>query len=733
MFGTNFMAQGSKSKQISNAIDPVSYFINHVKQVAIIKSNLEQYKKSSIVGISGMGKTQLARMYVEENSKDYDTIWFFDCNLDINAGFLDLAKAINKTHGEGTVPEDSETIKDDVLKYLASKDRWLLVFDNLKIGDNAKVKDLIESENNGHMIFGSQEATNLPHIVEVVAFSKKDSEELAKKILLENKPEAVEFLATEFKGYPIFIVQSAQLLNQVKGLSFEEYKKHIESSNDKIKLNLNLVIEQLKEPTKNLLSKIALINNQAFSKDFLQIISSNPKTISDDIYDLSKFGLISTLSDNKGNPIFEMHDVIQNLIAGLNKDEDNIGLLTGIINKILATVPNGDENKYVFFSENLTFRSNLEAILAQSEKYHVPTYEVLKLRKNLLAFYMPVLDYYNCAKMQAWLIEKEQNKAFNLGKMLDDQRADYASYNMHIGIYEDFAKSDFIEAAKYFEKAKKAISNVTGYEEVKFILASEIAHFYAYGGNLEDAEQNLKDAEAILNQYPDNKDLDLGIYWFTKAKINLLKGEYDNAIIAIEKNIETDNKANLPQDTFTAPTYILQSQILGAMGKYKEAYRIIERITRQELKKESPIEPELEARILTQLANAEAGIDQLANAHVHIERACRFYALQASENPKSANSDYAEALVFKGDILTKKEQFKEALQSYLDAEKVYVARYGEHFGTTEDIAYLFSQAAKCAYQVKDKDNFQKFYDSLVKYFGENHPNSVEIKSLKLKF
>jgi hypothetical protein len=619
-----------------------------------------------------MGKTQLARMYANENSKDYDTIWFFDCNLDINAGFLDLAKAINKTHGEGTVPEESETIKDDVLKYLASKDRWLLVFDNLKIGDNAKIKDLIESENNGHMIFGSQEATNLPHIVEVAAFSKKDSEELAKKILVENKPEAVEFLATEFKGYPIFIVQGAQLLNQVKGLSFEEYKKHIESSNDKIKLNLNLVIEQLKEPTKNLLSKIALINNQAFSRDFLQIISSNPKTISDDIYDLSKFGLISTLSNNKGNPILEMHDVIQNLIAGLNKDEDNSGLLTGIINKIVATVPNGSASKHVFFNENLTFKSNLEAILAQSEKYNVPTYEILKLRSNLL----PVLDYHNWAKMQAWLIEKEQNKAFNLDKMLDDQKADYASYNVYMGIYEDFAKSDFIEAAKYFEKAKKAISNVNGYVEVKFHLASQTSQFYTYGGNLADAEQNLKDAEAILTQYPDNKNLDLGLFWFIKAKVNMLKADYDNAMIAIEKCIETDNKANLAQDTFAAPAYVLQGQILGSMGKYKEAYRIIDRITRQEFKKESPIEPELEARILTQLANAEAGIDQLANAHVHIEKACRFYALQASENPKSANSDYAEALVFQGDILTKKEQFKEALQSYLDAEKIYVARYG---------------------------------------------------------
>ncbi|MCZ6913616.1 MAG: hypothetical protein O7C59_03400 [Rickettsia endosymbiont of Ixodes persulcatus] len=47
-----------------------------------LKENLNKYKQSSVVG-SGMGKTQLARMYTYENKDNYDIIWFIDCNLNI--------------------------------------------------------------------------------------------------------------------------------------------------------------------------------------------------------------------------------------------------------------------------------------------------------------------------------------------------------------------------------------------------------------------------------------------------------------------------------------------------------------------------------------------------------------------------------------------------------------------------------------------------------------------------
>ncbi|BDU59745.1 hypothetical protein FLA4_01550 [Candidatus Rickettsia kotlanii] len=51
--------------QISNLVVLVSYFINHVSQLEKLKENLNKYKQSSVVGVSGMGKTQLARMYAE--------------------------------------------------------------------------------------------------------------------------------------------------------------------------------------------------------------------------------------------------------------------------------------------------------------------------------------------------------------------------------------------------------------------------------------------------------------------------------------------------------------------------------------------------------------------------------------------------------------------------------------------------------------------------------------------
>ncbi|WP_037230837.1 hypothetical protein [Rickettsia monacensis] len=59
---------------------------------------------------------------------------------------------------------------------------------------------------------------------------------------MENKnPELTSFLTQEFGGYPILVVQGAQILNQIQGLNLEEYKKKIKASKDKIELNINLL------------------------------------------------------------------------------------------------------------------------------------------------------------------------------------------------------------------------------------------------------------------------------------------------------------------------------------------------------------------------------------------------------------------------------------------------------------------------------------------------------------
>ncbi len=227
------------TEQISNLVTPVSYFINHLSQLEKIKNNLKKYKQSSLVGVSGMGKTQIARMYAYENKADYDLIWFIDCNLDIDGQLAKLAKAINTQANSTVVSDNINIVRKELMTYLTSKDKWLLVFDNLKIGQNKKVADFINWENNGNILFCSQDSESLLNIVQISAFAENESKMLVKNILENNNPESIEFLAQEFKGYPILMVQGSQILNQVQGLSLNEYKKQIQGANDKIELNCN--------------------------------------------------------------------------------------------------------------------------------------------------------------------------------------------------------------------------------------------------------------------------------------------------------------------------------------------------------------------------------------------------------------------------------------------------------------------------------------------------------------
>lgn len=45
-----FAVESGQNTMVSNSITPVSYFVNHVKQLGNIEENLNKYKKTSLVG-----------------------------------------------------------------------------------------------------------------------------------------------------------------------------------------------------------------------------------------------------------------------------------------------------------------------------------------------------------------------------------------------------------------------------------------------------------------------------------------------------------------------------------------------------------------------------------------------------------------------------------------------------------------------------------------------------------
>ncbi|WP_341788750.1 tetratricopeptide repeat protein [Rickettsia endosymbiont of Lasioglossum villosulum] len=694
-------------EQISNLVTPVSYFIDHISQLKKIKSNLIKYKQSSLVGVSGMGKTQIARMYAydKDNKADYDIIWFIDCNLDIDGQLVNLAKAINIKANSAVVSENINVVRKELMTYLTSKNRWLLVFDNLKIGQNKKVANFINWEHNGNIIFCSQDSELLPNIVKITAFEEKESKMLVENILESNNPESIEFLVQEFKGYPILMVQGSQILNQVQGLSLNEYKKKIQEADDKIKLNITLAISELSPSAQKLLNEIALINNQSFSKEFLISITSDKDHLDDDIYNISKFALITNIEPNENNPIFEMHDVIVEKILQINEN-DNKENLNQLITNLLNTIPKSLIKGNVF-RKNKTVLDNIEIITQNAENYNISIYKILELKLNLLIQYVTACDLTRSKILVDWFDKNEKENNFKLLMMDNDEKGAYATYLGRIGWYYS-KNSESREAIEYFMKAKKVFEGVKEYGTSKSNIVFGLVISNVQLGNLKEAEANIQIMQDMFNQNLIDKT-DAATLDYAKAHLFLAQGKYEEALKQINATIDAciDNGMK-PQDVFLTGLYLLKIDILNNLKNYNDALPLLEEVYNMKKPKEKEEYP-IFGRIYTQMSIVKLGLGNNNEALEYAKKAVEAFL----KDPNRSNKDVAAS----PDI-------------YL--AKAFVAE-GNAFASinkNEDaISIMYLNAAKASCHVPLKSFYKNFRDHHIEKFGEQHPRSIEILKL----
>ncbi|MCC8369898.1 MAG: tetratricopeptide repeat protein [Rickettsia endosymbiont of Stiretrus anchorago] len=718
-------------EQISNLVTPVSYFIDHISQLKKIKSNLIKYKQSSLVGVIGMGKTQIARMYAydKDNKADYDIIWFIDCNLDIDGQLVNLAKAINIKANTAVVSENINVVRKELMTYLTSKNRWLLVFDNLKIGQNKKVANFINWEHNGNILFCSQDSESLPNIVKISAFEEKESKMLVENILESNNPESIEFLVQEFKGYPILMVQGSQILNQVQGLSLNEYKKKIQEADDKIKLNITLAISELSPSAQKLLNEIALINNQSFSKEFLSSITSDKDHLDDDIYNISKFALITNIEPNENNPIFEMHDVIVEKILQINEN-DNKENLNQLITNLLNTIPKS-LIKGNIFRKNKTVLDNIEIITQNAENYNISIYKILELKLNLLIQYVTAYDLTRSKILVDWFDKNEKENNFKLLMMDNDEKGAYATYLGRIGWYYS-KNSESREAIEYFMKAKKVFEGVKEYGTSKSNIVFGLVISNVQLGNLKEAEANIQIMQDMFNQNLIDKT-DAATLDYAKAHLFLAQGKYEEALKQINATIDAciDNGMK-PQDVFLTGLYLLKIDILNNLKNYNDALPLLEEVYNMKKPKEKEEYP-IFGRIYTQMSIVKLGLGNNNEALEYAKKAVEAFL----KDPNRSNKDVAaspdiylaKAFVAEGNAFASINKNEDAVTAYATAENIYWNNYRENMKNVDAISIMYLNAAKASCHVPLKSFYKNFRDHHIEKFGEQHPRSIEILKL----
>lgn len=142
----------SKFPKIMNVRARV-HSVEYINECIEIKDLLNKYGKATVVSERDVITDLVTKMYLEKNKENYDIIWFFDCEKDLDEQMRKFGEKINDLEGKKIITETKPA--NQIMQYLQPKTRWLLVFDNLNYYRNFQVRKFATWVNNGHILFGS--------------------------------------------------------------------------------------------------------------------------------------------------------------------------------------------------------------------------------------------------------------------------------------------------------------------------------------------------------------------------------------------------------------------------------------------------------------------------------------------------------------------------------------------------------------------------------------------------
>lgn len=162
-----------------------------------LTGEVKEGRKQALVGLGGVGKTEMAIQYAYKYMRDYRIVWWISAEQTstIVAAYRELAKLISDL---GNLDEaSSQEIREIVRRWLERNDEWLLIFDNVQ--EPAHIRDYLPRVLRGHVIITSRYPHwgTKAHSITVDILPRKAAVQFLNERSGDEDPEAAEKLATE--------------------------------------------------------------------------------------------------------------------------------------------------------------------------------------------------------------------------------------------------------------------------------------------------------------------------------------------------------------------------------------------------------------------------------------------------------------------------------------------------------------------------------------------------------
>ncbi len=717
---------------IKNKEQPIYYFVNHERQI----DNLRKRLITNKIVITNIGKSKIAEEYVEEYKQDYDIVAFLDASIDLIPQFINIAKKINQQLGlqDGCyVAEDPILVKKSLMKYLKFKNKWLLIFDNLHVSESDKVEDIINWQHSGHIIICLQDVKYLQQKALVPYLNDQYAKIVVKKVVKDPLLSFIEKAMQALQSCSSYIMRySATYPYSHVAMEHIDYiRKH----NAKVQV-LHIILGQISQQEKDILYKIALLNNQEVTGNLLEQLVDNQAIIADNINTIIRFGLVEQISKDRNKQIFRMPDTVKKKLLNISNTL-NQKYINSLLSKINNIVPKSVDDRIFVITQNKSLESNLEILLNNAEQYNADVYKIMELREKLLWYYLVGHQPHNAKKMVDWF--KNNMSAINLWLCSNRKKAVYSCYLTYVGAYEYFVANQPVEIAmRYLNQAQEITEKIIGYGELKSFIYSCKAIVQINIGDIASAIVNVQKAEKIKPMIP-KAFLGERLVDHVRAQIFLIKGQYQEALDILPIHACKSERLFCEKDMLLLPEYITQTRTLNYIKRFKEAYDIVNSNIYEHIKNKK-VPAIILAYTLIELSRAELGLGNRENALNHAIKAVNVLIEDTYGNDKNINLDdskdawLADALVAKADALTAIGKSVKAIKTYRTVKSIYENAYGiENMKNIDNVSYLFVQAAKAASKLPQEEDRQiwcsYFYKLFIQSFGRDHFRYQEIRRL----
>ena len=711
--------------------------------------------KATIAGVSGSGKSQVAKALAYARYQHYTIIWWFDASRDLASQFHDLATSWYAHEHKALIPPKKLTLralKEHMrCKLRQTQDSWLLIFDHVqRYQDIAEYLPLVHPQDTSckHIVITSQNQKGWPQAFPITIFDAQEALAYVQTQMPEEPAVVLQSLVDTVGTSPFYLARAIGYMKNrdipVKSYiaiytrkkqdltheesvfaSKEDPLPEVKRQDHERALHLSLDDVQTHHPHAYRLLSFICFMDTAVSHNMIEKLSDRQGA---NAYScISALAQLSLLEHRiiEGTKAYTVHNIEKAIVTQRMSWKQCLSILHDGLSLYSQALDSRWEHLVTFTDKNPSIPLNAMGVWNKAVQNTVYTQDMMRLGEILMRYHL-----YKTHDYQAFeaMIEPME-RALSYLTPPQDVWCDYMINTVYDRrLYQNHTGQSKTEETRLLlteQRLVKAIdflrtqSSTSSHRYADDVLVRGLytqAHFYLFQGKLSQAESCLAQGDSLLNQI--HSQTNKNMFLFIKALVLKARGECAGSH-AILQSLDIKKERN---QALKLSIRTLQAWNLACLGRTQTAKTMCNAIVLDAKKfyHTQLTEHTAQAHMVYALALLEERKPHPAKTYLDQAWEASILYFGGYKHPDQAQLQrlLGHAYCMQGDCAN-------ALKCFEKAYDFCRTHYQQH-RAMDGVGELYARFVQLALLMGDEERVRQYAHKHRNSFGDDHPRTIRI-------